>query len=64
MARFQALPSVARPGETVELNATDAHDPDGAVVRYEWDYAGTGDFEEGPAVVQRCLLYTSPSPRD
>lgn len=54
LALLFVVPSVAKPGETVELNATDSRDPDGAIARYEWDFEGRGAFVEGPAVVRRA----------
>jgi His/Glu/Gln/Arg/opine family amino acid ABC transporter permease subunit len=54
LAVFFAVPSVAAPGQEVELNATDSRDPDGNITRYEWDL-GTGTWAEGPAVLRHAF---------
>lgn len=54
IALLVAVPSVARPGEEVEFNATDSRDPDGTIVAYAWDL-GNGTFEPGPAVLRHAF---------
>ena len=44
-ASFTVAPNPAQTGETVSFNGSGSSDPDGSVVRYEWDLDGNGSFE-------------------
>ncbi|QLG63598.1 PKD domain-containing protein [Halorarum salinum] len=44
-------------GDTVVLDASASSDPDGEIVRYEWDVDGTDEFEEGGETVEASLSY-------
>ena len=44
-ASFAASPNPASVGETVLLDASGSSDPDGQVVKYEWDLDGNGSYE-------------------
>jgi PKD repeat protein len=45
VARFTATPSRARQGQTVTFNGSTSSDPDGSIVKYEWDLDGNGTYE-------------------
>ena len=44
-ASFTIAPNPAAIGQTVTFNASASSDPDGAIVRYEWDLDGNGSYE-------------------
>lgn len=45
VAAIAVSPNPAVAGEPVLLDARAAHDPDGTIVRYDWDLDGNGSFE-------------------
>jgi YD repeat-containing protein len=45
VASFSANPSPVAAGLPVSFDAADALDPDGAIVKYEWDLDGNGSYE-------------------
>ncbi len=45
-------------GETVGFDASGSTDPQGRIVRYEWDYEGNGDFQAGGA--EASHVYRAP----
>jgi YD repeat-containing protein len=45
VASFTATPNPVQPGNTVTFNASASHDPDGSIVKYEWDLDGNGSYE-------------------
>ena len=45
VASFTTSPNPANTGQTVTFNASASSDPDGSIVRYEWDLDGDGSFE-------------------
>jgi len=44
-AAFTISPNPARTGQTVTFNASTSSDPDGSIIRYEWDLDGNGSYE-------------------
>lgn len=38
-------PYVANPGDTIHFSAAGSYDPDGSVVKYEWDFDGDGKYD-------------------
>jgi YD repeat-containing protein len=44
-ASFTATPNPAITDQTVSFNASTSSDPDGSVVKYEWDLDGNGTYE-------------------
>jgi len=44
-ASFTATPNPAIVGQTVQFNGSGSSDPDGTIVRYEWDIDGNGTYE-------------------
>jgi YD repeat-containing protein len=44
-ASFSATPNPVPTGTAVSLNASGSSDPDGTVVKYEWDLDGNGTYE-------------------
>jgi YD repeat-containing protein len=45
IASFTASPSPALTGVPVSFNASGSSDPDGSIVKYEWDLDGNGTYE-------------------
>lgn len=46
IASFSISPQRAYTGEVITFDASESHDPDGEIVKYEWDFDGNGEFEE------------------
>ena len=44
-AALTATPDPAVTGETIALNASGSSDPDGSIVKYQWDLDGNGTYE-------------------
>ncbi len=55
-ASFTALPGIARVGQNVNFNATGTTDPDGSIVRHEWDLDGNGSYETDTAARKGTAL--------
>lgn len=49
-ASFEATPQSGEIPLTVEFDASASLDPDGKLVRYEWDFTGNGDFSDAEGV--------------
>ncbi len=45
VASFTATPAAVLTGVPVSLNASGSSDPDGSIVKYEWDLDGNGSYE-------------------
>jgi YD repeat-containing protein len=45
IASFTASPNPAQAGQLVSFDGSGSTDPDGSIVRYEWDLDGNGSFE-------------------
>ncbi len=45
IAAFTATPNPAQPGQTVTFDSSGSNDPDGTIVKREWDLDGDGSFE-------------------
>ncbi len=45
LATFTAAPNPAQTGEIVNFDGSNSSDPDGSIVKYEWDLDGNGTFE-------------------
>jgi hypothetical protein len=54
-------PNPAVVGQPVTLDASSSTDPDGSVVKYEWDLDGNGTFET-PGGSTPTISYTYPNP--
>ena len=63
-ASFTVSPGVASLGQNVSFNATGTSDPDGTIIRHEWDLDGNGSFEtDTGGRPNTALSYASPGPR-
>ncbi len=45
VARLTATPNPVQPNQTVTFNASTSSDPDGSIVKYQWDLDGNGSYE-------------------
>ncbi len=45
IAVLGATPNPARPNQTITFSGADSSDPDGTIVKYEWDLDGNGTYE-------------------
>ena len=52
VAQLAVTPSPSNAGDSITLDAAGSNDPDGNIVRYDWDYEGDGSYD---------LSTTSPS---
>ena len=43
---FTIAPNPAKPGQTVTFNGSSSSDPDGTIVKYEWDLDGNGTLRD------------------
>ena len=65
VARFTATPNPARQGQTVTFNGSTSSDPDGSIVKYEWDLDGNGSYETDTGTnPQTTKTYSSDGPVD
>ncbi len=63
-ASFTATPSDARVNQTVTFNASGTTDPDGSIVRHEWDLDGNGSLEtDSGANPTTSRFYATAGPR-
>ena len=63
-ASFSASPSAPKTGQTVTFDASTSSDPDGAIIRYEWDLDGNGSFETDTGATPRASrAYTTAATR-
>ena len=53
-ATFTVSPSPAKPDQTVTFDATGSSDPDGSIVKYEWDLDGNGTYETDTGTTPRA----------
>jgi len=51
-AQFTFSPQNPRPGETVHFDASPSYDPDGQIVKYDWDF-GDGATASGPTTAHK-----------
>ncbi|MCA1656289.1 MAG: PKD domain-containing protein, partial [Actinobacteria bacterium] len=59
---FFAIPSPARPEQSVSFDASASADPDGTIVRYRWDLDGDGSFETDTGTTPTASrTYTTPA---
>ncbi len=60
-ASFTASPNPIQAGQFVEFNGASSSDPDGFIVKYEWDLDGNGTFEtDAGATSNTFRAYSSP----
>lgn len=63
-AALTAEPASPQPGQSITLNAGGSSDPNGSIVKYEWDLDGNGNYETdtsaSPTISQ---AYPAPGPR-
>jgi PKD repeat protein len=60
IAAIAATPSPVAAGAPVTLDATGSRDPDGTIVKYEWDFEGSGAYETTGAVPTVAHTYPYP----
>jgi PKD repeat protein len=60
-ASFTATPNPVPTGATVNFNASASSDPDGSIVKYEWDLDGNGSYEtDTGSTASTSKAYASP----
>lgn len=57
VAAFRFAPETPRMGDQVCFNAAESRDPDGKIVRYEWDFDGDGTPDETTADPKVCRVF-------
>jgi YD repeat-containing protein len=64
VATFTASPNPVLSGVNTTLNASASSDPDGSIVKYEWDLDGNGTFEtDTGATATKVTSYATPGER-
>lgn len=58
-AAFRFTPETPRPNDQVCFNAAESRDPDGRIIRYEWDWDGDGTVDETTPESRVCHIFTS-----
>jgi hypothetical protein len=58
--RLTITPNPLRAGRTTRFSASSSTDPDGTIVRYEWDLDGNGSFERSGTSASARRRYTIP----
>jgi hypothetical protein len=62
VARLAVAPAPALVGQAVTFDASSSFDPDGSIVRHEWDLDGDGAYESDTGPVSSVMrAYTSPA---
>ncbi len=57
VAAFRFAPETPKINERVCFDARESRDPDGKIVKYEWDFDGDGTFDESVTEPQICRVF-------